>query len=211
MFGLELAGLYLAKWAYDNVAPQLARALASPPPPDHPSQVIALVGATCAGKSTLGNRLAGRAAFETGPTHGTTSRTHDATWRGGWVIRDTPGLLDDRSPDPVSVSRTAKVVVYVASGQLLRPELDALRRIREWQRRETGRGARERHAVLFCGKADQRHGAMPRAEAERVEQEVRSQMADLMPSDHVVFGSALNPDCAGVRRLGNLLARLSSA
>ncbi len=206
MFWIPVAVAVIGiKWALNEAMRE------RPPPPSPPLQpepIVTLVGAASAGKSSLGNRLLGQPFFRVGIEHGTTKRAETVPFREGCRLRDTPGLLDSGSPDVLDMTRDAVLVIYVTSGQLLRPELEAIRRVRRWQMAETMRGARERHTVLFCNKADTRHGRMPPADVVRIEDEVLRQMDGVIPSDFVVFGSTLDPYDAGVTRLSSIMTQI---
>lgn len=113
---------------------------------------IAAFGMVSRGKSALLNALIGRDAFKTGATHGTTTEHTQASWdpdrspametveapseSGASVILiDTPGLneVDGESRAQLArdVARRADLLLFVVSGDMLRPELDALAELRE--------------------------------------------------------------------------------
>jgi len=117
---------------------------------------IAAFGMVSRGKSALLNALLGHEVFEVGPTHGTTHRRQSATWTprretvadhevqtfaspgdSGPVIEliDTPGLNEidgeARARLAQEIARRADLLLFVVSGDMLRPELEALAELRE--------------------------------------------------------------------------------
>ncbi|MGB0714932.1 MAG: GTP-binding protein [Phycisphaerae bacterium] len=113
---------------------------------------IAAFGMVSRGKSALLNALIGREAFETGATHGTTTEQTEAAWdpsaepvtdtveetsdSGATVVLiDTPGLNEvdgeARAKLAREVARRADLLLFVVSGDMLRPELEALAELRE--------------------------------------------------------------------------------
>jgi len=117
---------------------------------------IATFGMVSRGKSALLNALLGRDVFETGATHGTTRARKSARWPlnreriadreiqtftdtgdDGVAIEliDTPGLNEiageDRAHMAQDVARRADMILFVVSGDMLRPELEALAELRE--------------------------------------------------------------------------------
>ena len=117
---------------------------------------IAAFGMVSRGKSALLNALLGREVFETGATHGTTLGQQSAPWTlnreavgdreiltftessdtGPTVeLIDTPGLNEiggeERAGLAQRVARRADLLLFVVSGDMLRPELAALAELRE--------------------------------------------------------------------------------
>ncbi len=117
---------------------------------------IAAFGMVSRGKSALLNALLGREVFETGATHGTTLERQSASWHvnheavdGGEIhtfaeasetgptveLIDTPGLNEvdgeARAKMAADIARRADLLLFVVSGDMLRPELDALAELRE--------------------------------------------------------------------------------
>lgn len=117
---------------------------------------IATFGMVSRGKSALLNALLGREVFETGATHGTTLDRQSARWHlrrepiadreiqtftysgdNGVAVEliDTPGLNEiegeDRARLAGEVARRADLILFVVSGDMLRPEMEALAELRE--------------------------------------------------------------------------------
>ncbi|MFQ5462794.1 MAG: DUF697 domain-containing protein [Phycisphaerae bacterium] len=116
---------------------------------------IAVFGMVSRGKSALLNALLGQDVFEIGATHGTTQGHASATWNpeeadggrvGSWSFRqdgttgggieliDTPGLNEidgeARSRMARQIARRADLLLFVVSGDMLRPEQEALSELR---------------------------------------------------------------------------------
>jgi len=117
---------------------------------------IAAFGMVSQGKSALLNALLGEEVFETGATHGTTLQEQSALWTiqkeavGGREVRtlssdsstgpsiqliDTPGLNEvggeERARLATQFARRADLLLFVVSGDMLRPELEALTELRD--------------------------------------------------------------------------------
>ena len=117
---------------------------------------IAVFGMVSRGKSALLNALIGRDVFEVGPTHGTTRERQSVHWSpvhetigdqevqtfntpsdAGPVVEliDTPGLNEingeARTKLAEQIARRADLLLFVVSGDMLRPELEALAELRE--------------------------------------------------------------------------------
>ncbi|MHC5110425.1 MAG: GTP-binding protein [Planctomycetota bacterium] len=116
---------------------------------------IAAFGMVSRGKSALLNALLGREAFEIGATHGTTKEKTQARWdptdaaanTGVHTVReasdlgpiieliDTPGINEvegqTRAQLAHDVARRADLLLFVVSGDMLRPELEALTVLRD--------------------------------------------------------------------------------
>ncbi|NII12088.1 GTP-binding protein [Oleiagrimonas sp. C23AA] len=103
---------------------------------------VAVFGRVSAGKSALCNALLGRAAFEVGVLHGTTTQAAhaplDEAGHEGLVLIDTPGIneLDGQSRERLAfeVAEVADLVIFVADGDLTRDERDALAVLAQTQR-----------------------------------------------------------------------------
>jgi len=117
---------------------------------------LAAFGMVSRGKSALLNALIGRDVFEVGPTHGTTRERQSVRWTptretigdhevqtfaapsdAGPTVEliDTPGLNEvngeARAKLAEQIARRADLLLFVVSGDMLRPELDALAELRE--------------------------------------------------------------------------------
>lgn len=193
------------------------RARATPPRPAPPpvrcvtaERMVALVGTANAGKSSTGNALLGRNAFHVGSIHGTTYEPQPAPFKAGYRLVDTPGLFDSRAPrgSPFDLRR-AEIVVYVCTGQLLRPELDEVSRLVVMQRQSDEFSSRRRRRLLiYCNKRDVAAMSMSAADVNAQEAALRQQIDAVAPLSPVVFGTAgseLSGVGADVRSLASVL------
>jgi predicted GTPase len=156
-----------------------------------PRKIITFVGRTGVGKSSTANALLGYSAFATSAAHGTTTSIGDKPYSSGFVIRDTPGSMDDVSYMPLvwPALEESAIVVYTTAGQLYRIELEFLEGLSVRQRLWDG-GAVHRKLVLYVNQCDTREGTMPRALREREEAAVRAQVAPWIAADKMAFGAA---------------------
>ena len=117
---------------------------------------LAAFGMVSRGKSALLNALIGREVFEVGPTHGTTRERQSVHWTpvretigarevqtfvvpsdAGPTVEliDTPGLNEingeARAKLAEQIARRADLLLFVVSGDMLQPELEALAELRE--------------------------------------------------------------------------------
>jgi len=117
---------------------------------------IAAFGMVSQGKSALLNALLGQDVFEIGATHGTTQKKQSAAWalhREKVGTHEVQSVIDERSSGPsielidtpglnevggeqrarlaAQVARRADLLLFVVSGDMLRPELEALGELRE--------------------------------------------------------------------------------
>ncbi len=117
---------------------------------------LAAFGMVSRGKSALLNALIGHEVFEVGPTHGTTRERQSVRWTltreaignrevqtfvtpsgAGPTVEliDTPGLNEingeARAKLAEQIARRADLLLFVVSGDMLQPELDALAGLRE--------------------------------------------------------------------------------
>ncbi|MCW8808323.1 MAG: GTP-binding protein [Rhodanobacter sp.] len=103
---------------------------------------VAVFGRVSTGKSALGNALLGRAAFQVGVLHGTTTAAEhamlDEAQHDGLLLIDTPGIneLDGEARERLAfeVAEVSDLVIFVADGDLTRDELDALKTLAVTQR-----------------------------------------------------------------------------
>lgn len=171
-----------------------AAAAAPAPPTPPPARAITLVGRAGVGKSSTANALLGYAAFEVGPVYGTTSAVEERPYRDGYVLRDTPGLLDAGQQQAATweAIKTSELVVYTTAGQLYRPELEYVRQIHERQRSwdaESGAAGRRR-LVLYVNQQDVKEATKPSAARAREADAIREQVAPWIAAGDVSFGAA---------------------
>ena len=196
MTGLEVMLIVgAAKLAWAIFKPQCGGSgtCVLPAPAPRPGRVVGLVGRTGAGKSSTGNALVGREVFAVGAEHGTTRSVAEARHADGYVVRDTPGSLDDVDylEEVSEALEDVSLVVYTTPGQLYRAELEALEAIhdqqRAWDASSGTPGAR--HLAVFVTFGDVKGLTMPSRERRRESDAVRAQVASWVPSERVVFGS----------------------
>ena len=146
---------------------------------------VAVFGRVSTGKSALGNALLGRAAFQVGVLHGTTTEAEQATLdearHDGLVLIDTPGIneLDGEARERLAfeVAEISDLVVFVCDGDLTREELDALKTL----------AATQRPLLLALNKAD-RYGA---DDLTALLDHLRQRVAGLVRPDDVLAAAAL--------------------
>jgi GTPase Era involved in 16S rRNA processing len=178
-----------------------------------PTKLITLVGSTSVGKSSTGNALLGFQAFAVDADHNTTQSIYDVPYKGGYSIRDTPGLRD--STDYTSVIWRAieetQLVVYVCSKQLYRPELELVHSIgqrqKEWDR--TNVTDRNRKIVVFMNMQDIRESTMPSKDRQIELAALKEQLSITVPPDSIVTGTAcaFSKSTPQIDNLQNLIDR----
>lgn len=163
---------------------------------------IAAFGMVSRGKSALLNALLGQDVFETGPTHGTTRERQSARWTvqheplGGREVQtftesgeagvsieliDTPGLNEvqgeDRARLARDIARRADLLLFVVSGDMLRPEVEALAELRE----------ADKPIILVFNMID----LYPQADRDKIYDTIRSQrVRELLKPGDVVMAAA---------------------
>jgi small GTP-binding protein len=163
---------------------------------------IAVFGMVSRGKSALLNALLGQEVFETGATHGTTRERQTARWsvrreklaqqeidtvrstsEAGATIEliDTPGLNEiggeDRAKLAQQVARRADLILFVVSGDMLRPEHEALAELRELNK----------PIILVFNKVD----LYPQADQDKIYDKLRSdRVRELLKPEDVILAAA---------------------
>jgi predicted GTPase len=166
----------------------------APPISSPPAKVITLAGATGSGKSSTINALLGYSVCAVGVEHGTTSTITEVDYLNGYRLRDTPGLMDntDFSSQVWSTFKDSKLVIYVTTGQLYRPELDLISRIHSSQRIwNLGSGvSNSRKLALYVNKEDVKTCSMDSETRMREILAIKEQVSAWIPADRIVIGSS---------------------
>lgn len=163
---------------------------------------IAIFGMVSRGKSALLNALIGREVFEVGPTHGTTREKQSVRWapkredigdqqiqtfqtsdKDGPTVEliDTPGLNEIhgevRARLAETIARRADLLLFVVSGDMLRPELEALAQLRE----------ANKPIILVFNMID----LYPNADRQKIYDKIRSdRVRELVKPEDVVLAAA---------------------
>jgi predicted GTPase len=153
-----------------------------------PEKLITFVGATGAGKSSTANALLGCSAFSTGVEHGTTTVVAAKEYLNGYSILDTPGLMDDTDFTPAvwSSIKRSKIVIYTATQQLYRKEIETLKAINTFQKNDLY----DRKIALYINMQDVAKSSKTSAMLKQESVLIRQQVSELIPPQQVVFGSA---------------------
>lgn len=167
-----------------------------------PSRIVTFAGATGVGKSTTINALANNNILKVGPEHGTTTNISDVDYEAGYLLRDTPGLMDEIDFAPIiwPSLKMSKLIVYVVTGQLYGPERKIIEEIYakqfRWNRSSSSANCRE--LVLYVNKIDTKK-CMDSFSYKREKEAIKSQVKQWIPENRIVFGSA-SPIENGVRK-----------
>ena len=163
---------------------------------------VAAFGMVSRGKSALLNALLGRDVFETGATHGTTLQKQSTRWNlhreqvanreiqsftearpDGVAIEliDTPGLNEvggeERAKLAEEVARRADLILFVVSGDMLRPEIEALAQLRE----------ANKPIILVFNMID----LYPQADRDKIYDKIRNErVRELLKPEDVVLAAA---------------------
>ena len=160
----------------------------------NPQKVITVVGRTSAGKSSLANALLGQEAFATGVEHGTTSEVMATPFRAGYLLYDTPGLLDGEtySRAVLDTAKDSELVIFLTTGQLYRQELDFLRDLctlqAAWNRTRHSRPARS--TLVFLNACDLKERTMPSVERSHEITALKAQVSPWLAAETVLTGAA---------------------
>jgi small GTP-binding protein len=158
-----------------------------------PLNIVSLVGAASSGKSSLGNSLLGIESFPVDAGHGTTDQVKDVVNRCGVTIRDTPGIMDEKALTSILTAvKTSRIVIYVALGELYRPEFEILNQIHSWQVAQNALGPTKRKIILFVNKQDVARKCMTSKARTVVEQKVKMQITGIVNDNDLLFGCARN-------------------
>lgn len=168
---------------------------------------IALVGATSAGKSHLGNVLLGEERFEASPEHGTTVMSGYAWTADGRGLVDTPGLLDgdESREEAMSIALTSSIVLYVTHGQLYEPEMAFLREMAQQMRPD------EHQVILYLSKHDVRLKTMPEQMRRKIARELTAQVAELRNHSSFYGVPVTGPVVGGIGHYGAIRKAVDAA
>jgi small GTP-binding protein len=160
-----------------------------------PNKVITLIGTTGAGKSTTANALLGYDAFPVGMEHGTTTSIAYKSYKGGYFLQDTPGLMDKDGayiPMIMSALQDSELAIYVVTGQLYRQEIEFLEKLHSKQQfwNQNSNTPELRRLVLFVNKSDIKNSTMDTKARKREAQEIKQQVKNWIPSERIVLGAA---------------------
>lgn len=168
---------------------------------------ICLAGRTGSGKSSTANALLGYYGFEVGAQNGSTTTSKELTYRSGYTIVDTPGLLDSSNYEYIVLNemKKSKIIIYVTNGQLYQAEINFLDKFRSNYLQSSQK------IFLYVNQQDVREQTMPSSQREREKQSIINQVSSWLASSNIAFGSAapvknnqiLTPD---ISELNNLLS-----
>lgn len=161
---------------------------------------IAVFGMVSRGKSSLLNALLGQAVFATGPVHGVTQQSQQASWfvdqdSGEDAIRvslqgvgqsrieliDTPGIdeVDGEVRERLArqIAQQADLILFVIAGDMTKVEFEALSELRQ----------ASKPILLVFNKVDQ----YPEADRNAIYEKIRDErVRELLSADEIVMASA---------------------
>lgn len=161
---------------------------------------IAVFGMVSRGKSSLLNALLGQAVFATGPVHGVTQQSQQASWfvdqdSGEEAIRvslqgvgqsrieliDTPGIdeVDGEVRERLArqIAQQADLILFVIAGDMTKVEFEALSELRQ----------ASKPILLVFNKVDQ----YPEADRNAIYEKIRDErVRELLSADEIVMASA---------------------
>lgn len=159
-----------------------------------PQKIITFVGATSSGKSSTINALTGLSTLMTDATHSTTNQITEVMYKDGYKLRDTPGFLDaPRFKEYMwPILCESSLIVFVATGQLYRPELDLLTEIHHRQQlwdNQSNTSSR-RKIILYINKQDIWEQTMTQSAREQIKATIKSQVALIVSTENIIYGSS---------------------
>lgn len=161
---------------------------------------IAVFGMVSRGKSSLLNALLGQSIFATGPVHGVTQQSQQASWfvdqdAGEDAIRvslqgvgqsrieliDTPGIdeVDGEVRERLArqIAQQADLILFVIAGDMTKVEFEALSELRQ----------ASKPILLVFNKVDQ----YPEADRNAIYEKIRDErVRELLSADEIVMASA---------------------
>ncbi len=160
---------------------------------------IAVFGLVSRGKSSLLNALVGQSVFATGPTHGVTQTSQQASWdvaeevdgllrvslagsgRSQVQLIDTPGIDEiageEREQLAKEVAQQADLILFVIAGDLTKVEYEALSSLRQ----------ASKPLLLVFNKVDQ----YPDADRQLIYEKIRDdRVRTLLSPDEIVMAAA---------------------
>lgn len=161
---------------------------------------IAVFGMVSRGKSSLLNALLGQTVFATGPVHGVTQQSQQASWfvdqdSGDDAIRvslqgvgqsrieliDTPGIdeVDGEVRERLArhIAQQADLILFVIAGDMTKVEFEALSELRQ----------ASKPILLVFNKVDQ----YPEADRNAIYEKIRDErVRELLSADEIVMASA---------------------
>jgi small GTP-binding protein len=158
---------------------------------------IVLMGKVNAGKSSLANSLLKADVYQTDAIQGTAIKANGSIQLDGWMIHDTPGIMNNLADDEEAKNniRRSHVKILVIDDQPYEPELELF----QWATKLMP----GLPTVIFFNKYDKFQN-QPRADKERILEVIKLKMKPFVKNieTDLVFGSAslFNPDSESYNR-----------